>query len=195
MQGRLDSAETLLKRALSSCEHVLGEEHPATLRTVESLARLHAARGNHEASESSYRRVLEISKRVLGREHPATLATMHNLALLLHDKVGDLVAAEPLYRCVLDATERMLGHKHPDALENTLNLALLLEEKGNFQEAEPLYRRAIEGLAWASRRMGRPHPELDNVVAVYADVLRNLGLNEQEIRGRIQLAVQDGGNE
>ncbi len=45
----------------------------------------------------------------------------------------------------------MLGPKHPDTLTSVNNLAGLLQNKGDYDGAEPLYRRAL----WLAARGGR----------------------------------------
>ena len=39
----------------------------------------------------------------------------------------------------------MLGERHPATLNSMNNLAVLLQAQGKLEEAEPLYRAALEG--------------------------------------------------
>ena len=48
-------------------------------------------------------------------------------------------------RRTLEGREQQLGTNHPDTLDAVDVLAQLLQAKGKLAEAEPLYRRALEG--------------------------------------------------
>ena len=52
--------------------------------------------------------------------------------------------------------ERVLGPEHPDTLTSVNNLAALLRIKGDYAQAEPLYRRALKG---RERILGKNHPD------------------------------------
>ncbi len=54
----------------------------------------------------------------------------------------------------------MLGPAHPHTLISVNNLGYLLDSKGDFDGAEPLYRRALEGL---EKRLGSAHPTTKTV--------------------------------
>ena len=43
-----------------------------------------------------------------------------------------------------EASERLLGAEHPNTLVSLNNLAGLYESQGRYDEAEPLYQRALE---------------------------------------------------
>ena len=49
----------------------------------------------------------------------------------------------------------MLGKEHPDTLASVNNLAGLLRKQGRYEEAEPLYRRALKG---CEEVFGEEHP-------------------------------------
>jgi hypothetical protein len=94
-------------------EHVLGREHPDTLRSVNSLAVLLANKGDYDGAEPLLRCALGAQERVLGREHPDTLRSVNSLALLLDNK-GDCDGAEPLYRRAAESARKILGPDHPN---------------------------------------------------------------------------------
>ncbi len=50
----------------------------------------------------------------------------------------------------------MLGKEHPDTLTSVDNLAALYQAQGRLAEAEPLYKRALEG---RERVLGKEHPD------------------------------------
>jgi tetratricopeptide repeat protein len=60
---------------------VLGDDHPFTLETVNSVAADLRALGNVQAARDLDQDTLERRRRVLGDEHPDTLASARNLAM------------------------------------------------------------------------------------------------------------------
>ena len=53
-------------------------------------------------------------------------------------------AAEPLFRRALAIDEAALGPEHPDTGTSVKNLAYLLQAKGDYDAAEPLFRRVTK---------------------------------------------------
>jgi Tetratricopeptide repeat len=85
-QGRFESSfdlETVVQKTRMDSQ---GREHPSTLTSMNSLARVLRDRGKIEEAEQMFREVLAIMQRVLGMEHPDTLTSMHNLAVALSDR-------------------------------------------------------------------------------------------------------------
>ncbi len=66
----------------------------------------------------------------------------------------------------------MLGPAHPSTLRSVNNLAALLDSKGDFDGAEPLYRRALEGL---EKLLGSAHPTTKTVRGNLLRLLEELG--------------------
>ncbi len=64
----------------------------------------------------------------------------------------------------------MLGPEHPDTLSSLNNLAILYKNQGKYEQAEPLYQRA---LATYERVLGPEHPDtlntVNNLALLYAD--------------------------
>jgi len=55
---------------------VLGEEHPDTFKSMDSLAVLLQNQRKYDEAEVLYRKALDGRKKVLGEEHPDTLSSM-----------------------------------------------------------------------------------------------------------------------
>mmetsp|Transcript_9599 Transcript_9599/g.26759 ORF Transcript_9599/g.26759 Transcript_9599/m.26759 type:complete len:340 (+) Transcript_9599:1-1020(+) len=71
-----------------------------------------------------------------------------------------------------------LGPTHPDTLTSVDNLAGLLKAMGVFDEAETLYRRALEG---SKRKLGSTHPDTLTSLNNLAGLLQAVGkLDEAE---------------
>jgi tetratricopeptide (TPR) repeat protein len=169
--GDATAAFPLYRRALDSCERVLGPEHPNTLASVNSLACCLQTLGDAAAALPLYRRALDSNERVLGPEHPNTLASVNNLAGCLR-ALGDAAAALPLYRRALDRSERVLGPEHPQTQGSVNNLASCLRALGDAAAALPLHRRALDS---RERVLGPEHPDTLISVSNLALCLETLG--------------------
>jgi serine/threonine protein kinase len=123
---------------------LLGEGHPDTLGSMDSLAGVLKDQGKYAEAEQVIRPVVEIRQRVLPNEHPDTVDAMHQLAdmLIFQDKNAE---AEQLYRQVLPVRERLLPVGHLDILYPMNNLAEALRRQGKCAEAAPYSLRVIEG--------------------------------------------------
>ena len=74
-QNRYAEAEQAYKRLLEDDQRVLGADHPGTLNTRLSLARIAAAQGRLREARRLYRQLLSDRQRLLGEDHPVTQAT------------------------------------------------------------------------------------------------------------------------
>ena len=188
--GEYAAAEPHLERARMLRRRELGEEHPDTLGSMNTLANLYNDQGRYDEAEPLFLRTLEISKRILGAEHPRTLASMNNLASLYKNQ-GRYDDAEPLYLRTLEIRKRILGAEHPRTLNSMNILAIVYKNQGRYDEAEPLYLRTIE---ISKRILGAEHPgtldSMINLAILYLnqgryDEAEPLYLRTLEIRKRI----------
>ena len=65
-----------------------------------------------------------------------------------------------------------LGFEHEDTLTSVYDLGVLFQEQGNLAEAEPFYRRALEG---RDRTLGRDHPSTLTSVGNLGVLLKEQG--------------------
>ncbi|MBN2208063.1 MAG: serine/threonine protein kinase, partial [Candidatus Coatesbacteria bacterium] len=93
--GDLKAAEVQFSRALEIRRRVLGDEHPATLRSVVNLAVTLGKGPQLDNAEHLLRYAIEIQRRVLGEKHPETLRALNNLGIVLQRR-GKLEEAEML---------------------------------------------------------------------------------------------------
>ena len=77
------------------------------------------------------------------------------MAILLNDK-GDFDSAELNYKKVLELQESSLGINDYDTLISANNLGLFYYNNEKFEKAEPLFRRAANGLLDI---LGPEHPD------------------------------------
>ncbi|MCL4838940.1 MAG: serine/threonine-protein kinase [Thermoanaerobaculia bacterium] len=153
--GLLDAALPLQESALATRRRVLGEDHPDTLTSIDSLGLLLQDRGQLAEAEPFTREALAKRRRALGEEHPDTLLSLGNMGVLLQAQ-GQLDEAERYTREALEKHRRVLGDEHPSTLISMGNLAVQLRLQGKLAEAEPLAREALEK---RRRALGEEHPE------------------------------------
>ncbi|CAK0822283.1 unnamed protein product [Prorocentrum cordatum] len=81
-----------------------------------------------------------------------------------------------VFRQRLRWVELQKGGEHADALSALSSLASTLKKLGMFQEAEPLYRKALEG---CQRTRGESHPETLGVINSLALLLDEVGEHDE----------------
>ncbi|KAH5617499.1 hypothetical protein HBI23_255480 [Parastagonospora nodorum] len=151
--GRYGEAEELQEHAMQTRKRVLGDEHPDTLTSINSLALTYWRQGRWKEAEELEVQVMQTRKRVLGNEHPNTLLSMNNLASTYRDQ-GRWKEAEELEVQVMQMRKRVLGDEHPNTLNSTANLALTYSKQGRWKEAEKLQVQATETM---KRVLGDDH--------------------------------------
>jgi tetratricopeptide (TPR) repeat protein len=78
----------------------LGEDHPDTASSYNSVAWILHAQGKYAEAESLCRQALAIYRKLLGDDHPLTANSYHNVASNLNAQ-GKYAEAEPLFRQAL----------------------------------------------------------------------------------------------
>jgi tetratricopeptide (TPR) repeat protein len=130
-QGKLSEAEPLYRNALRCRRETLGETHPDTLSSMNSLGwMLTCLHGEQSEAEQLCRKALSEQRKsaVLGDTHPSTLATMDSLAHVFSEQ-GNFDDAELLYREVVRGLRETLGADHTDTLAATTKLSSFLTKK------------------------------------------------------------------
>jgi tetratricopeptide (TPR) repeat protein len=155
--GKYEEAAPLLQGVYDARVEVLGQEHPDTLTTLNTVALNLEALKRFDEAEAAFRKLLSAGRGSRGTDHPSTLTYANNLANFLSRRAGTLKADDPRRAADLDEAEKLLRDtmavrerlsvpNSVDTLTLVNNLALLLENRDKFAEAEPLYRRVVEGL-------------------------------------------------
>ncbi|MBI4718824.1 MAG: serine/threonine protein kinase [Planctomycetes bacterium] len=163
--GMLDVAAGPQNEALAIRRRELGDTHPDTLESINSMGLLLQSQGKLEEAEPYHREALEKCARVLGSEHPMTLIATSSMGVLLHGQ-GRLAEAEPYYRQALEGSRRVLGDEHRDTLKSINNLGTLLWAQGKLEEAEPYFRESLEK---RRRALGEEHADT-------ATAINNMGM-------------------
>src|SRR5579859_4697618 len=167
-RGLYGLVESLLRRALSLREQLLGEAHLDVAPTLHALALLTQEQGQYEEAESLHQRALRLREQALGDAHPEVASSLNNLAEL-YVRQGKYEEAEPLLKRALHLREQSLGPEDPLAAAPLNNLAVIYVEQGRYAKAEPLLKRALR---LREQALGDTHPdvaaELNNLAELYA---------------------------
>ena len=159
--GRSKEARGILEDQLNVRRRVLGDEHPATLSSINNLAETLRALGETQTARDLHQKALDVRRRVLGDKHRATLASINNLASTLK-ALGETQAARDLHQEALDVSRRVLGDEHPSTLVSINNLASTLKALGDTQTALVLNQEALDG---RRRVLGGEHP--DTLISIH----------------------------
>jgi tetratricopeptide (TPR) repeat protein len=154
-QGQYPEAEKMLRNVIEVRTHVLGSEHPDTLRSRNSLAHALWKGGKYTEAETDFRELIKREEKVMGPEHPDTLFSRHGLAITL-DLRGKYAEAEAQFRALIKTEERVLGPEHPQTLRSRMELAITLYEQGKSPEAEVQFRALTKA---EEKVLGAEHPE------------------------------------
>jgi hypothetical protein len=112
--GHSRQAADLYATVVTSRERLLGPDHPHTLDTRESLARVLWERGEHQDARSELAAVLALRRQSLGRRHPDTLETRKVLLLWAPTGGGPARSRRRRrLRRIEAAQARVLGPAHP----------------------------------------------------------------------------------
>jgi len=152
-RGEPAAAQPLSERALDLNRSRLGDDHPDTLGSANTLARNLSALGQYEQARQLDEDTLA-RRRVLGEDHPLTLNSAHNLADDLHE-VGQYEAARQLNEHTLPRYRRVVGADHPDTLQSANNLANDLYALGQYEAARQLNH---DTLTRRRQALGDDHP-------------------------------------
>ncbi|MGW9210996.1 tetratricopeptide repeat protein, partial [Embleya sp. NPDC055664] len=121
-QGALVPTIHALRRALTTRERVLGDDHPDTLDSRDNLANAYVSAGDLGRAIALHEHTLKDRQRVLGDDHPNTLMSRSNLANA-YMSAGDLGRATRLLERTVNDRERVLSNDHPGTMTSRNNLA------------------------------------------------------------------------
>jgi tetratricopeptide (TPR) repeat protein len=147
--GDYREAETLILEVVDGYRNALGDAHPSTLSSMNSLASVLYWQGRYTEAETILRHTLESSSNVLGEEDPSTLATKNELGLVMNR---------------LGRYPEVLGKEHSRALSSMVRSALALSAEEKYSEAEDILRQTLD--IYVTIR-GMDHPKT-------LDCMRNL---------------------
>ena len=170
-RGEPATARPLFERARDLRRSILGDNHPATLRSASNLAVALWALGHYEQARQLSEDTLTRQRRVLGDDHPYTLRSAQSLAAALRE-LGRYEQARQLSEDTLTGQRRVLGDDHPYTLMSAHVLAFALRELGRYEQARQL---GEDTLTRMRRVLGDDHPYTLISAIVLAAVLGELG--------------------
>jgi tetratricopeptide (TPR) repeat protein len=71
-RGRIDEAEPLARRMVTSVEEQHGPKHRAMAHPLQTLADIYSKQGRFAEAEPHYKRAIAIQERTRGADHPET---------------------------------------------------------------------------------------------------------------------------
>jgi eukaryotic-like serine/threonine-protein kinase len=177
LQGmtRREAAVDPLTRALALRREALGNEDPATLRSISNLAYLFEKLGRKDEAEAYFREAIDGFRRNFGAEHSDTLIVMNNMALMMWGEQR-LDEAEALIVEAHEIARRVFGDDDPLTLSMEANRGSLLRDQGRPAEAEPYLVRAVES---NRRLLGDDDPETLDAIHGLAMLLRTMGRQDE----------------
>jgi tetratricopeptide (TPR) repeat protein len=155
-QGKYVEGIGPCRKAMEIRGKLLGADHPHYAQSLNNLALLYKAMGDHARAESIYREALAIWKKKLGADHPTYATSLDNLALL-YSAMGDYARAEPMSREALAIRKRVVGADHSHYAQSLDNLASLYRAVGDHARAEPTeaaIKRRLDGGHWRVVHLG-----------------------------------------
>jgi tetratricopeptide (TPR) repeat protein len=186
-RAQFAEAERLSRELLEIRRRWLGEKHPDTAESYNSVAMTLNAQGKFAAAQPLAERALEINRRLLTDDHPRTASSYDTLAESLFVQ-GKFAAAQSLSEKVLEVRRRLLGDVHPDTAGSYNNLASNLSGPGKYAEAEPFGRQA---LAVGLKALGEDHPDTARFYTNLGTILSAQGkFGEAEPLHRKGLAIR-----
>jgi tetratricopeptide (TPR) repeat protein len=173
-RGEPDPAQPLLERAWDLRRCLLGEDHPDTLESANSLSLNLWSLGQYEQARQLGGDTLTRCRRVLGEDHPDTLESAKFLSLNLWS-LGQYEQARQLGGDTLTRCRRVLGENHPGTLESAVVFSVILRESGQYERARQL---GEDTLTRCRRVLGEDHPHTLRTAYNLARTLQELGLYE-----------------
>jgi len=131
------------QEALKLSEQALGPDHPLTIGSMASLARVFLLLGSFDLALPLAQQALQRSEKALGPDHPRTALSLRVLGSI-YGQMGAHDKALSLNQRALQISEKASGPEDPQTAAALNNLAMLYSQMGAYDQALPLARRAAE---------------------------------------------------
>lgn len=154
-RGDYTRAESSVLRALKIYEKMGESQRFEIAKLHNDLGVMYFARGDNTNAKVFLLLALPDLEKTLGPEHPEVAKVFNNLAVLELRERNHAEAESYLRRAL--AIHQKADPKGHIAAPPLINLALLYHDKGDYEQAEALYRR---GLVIFEKTLGLEHPEV-----------------------------------
>jgi CHAT domain-containing protein/tetratricopeptide (TPR) repeat protein len=140
-KGEYVKAESLYKQALTIYQNSVGELHAYSATIINNLGVLYYSRGDVRTAEDYFQKALKIREQVLSPQHPDIAVSLVHLAACYRSSSRLDEAVNSLQRALTIFEQ---SHDLDPFVAQTLNdLGLVHYDKGNLNEAESLFQRAL----------------------------------------------------
>ena len=143
--SRCSEAKSLYLEALAIDEKAFGASHEEVAADLLNVGAL-LYHCDHPQEALTY---LQRSAKINDANDAAKISALHYIGLC-QAKLKDPAAAEAAYRQALTAQIKTKGAGHPDTIVHILNIARAADDQGRTDEAEKMYKEAIDTLKHAS---------------------------------------------
>ena len=154
VNGRLDSAEALLRSAVEIRRRIYRPDDPRTASAVSGLADMLRREGKYDEAEPLLREALATSQRIFGPRSGNVGDELQALGEVMMHK-GQQRAADSLYREAIAIVRENFGDKDARTALVMNNYAGSLNERGRYQEALVWYEAALRAY---KAHFGPEHP-------------------------------------
>jgi tetratricopeptide (TPR) repeat protein len=181
-QSKYAEAEPLLLRALRLRETMSGPDSSEVIASVDSLAYVEFGLRKLAETETLYKRLLALWVKNAGEDHPMVALTL--------DKLAEFYAFQQHYPEAQDAASKALALRVRVHIASLQQPGRILVMQSKLDEAEELYKRALEIGELASA----PDDALDPPRRTYVLILRRLKRNEEAdaLQKKIDAALVNG---
>jgi tetratricopeptide (TPR) repeat protein len=141
-EGKLDEADTLIRRALELYRQRLGPDHPRFGGALKTLASIEVQRGQDREAEDHFRQALAIDAKAIGQESPAAAGDLMNLVPILK-RAGKFGDAKVAIDRALAINTAQFGPDSPLTAGAMLASANMAYEAGQYADARQLMNRIL----------------------------------------------------
>jgi eukaryotic-like serine/threonine-protein kinase len=197
LENDLRGAEQLYREGFDLVQRARGANHVDMIHPLEGLGHLQVRLGRHVEAERLHRQIVQIRMSAFGERHPAVALTLGTSVALDLERQGRLAEAEATARSALETVKTLLGPRHADVVNVLPVLAQILSRRGRHEEADRVFREAIE-LVQEQERGDRPsltHAELRRTYGRYLILRRRFAEAESHLLESLRLHARFYGSE
>jgi tetratricopeptide (TPR) repeat protein len=174
--GEVQKSEDMGRRALEIGQKILKEDHIWLSTSEDYLSAALEGLGKYEEAEKLCRLAVITTEKAFGKKDLKTLTLVERLARLLIKQNKE--EAETMSRRVLEGRLKKLGKEHNKTCQSFNDVGNTLYSKAAYDEAEKMFRQAVEGCIEA-----RGSEDPDELTLVYisnlAEALRQQRKNNE----------------
>jgi len=176
LQGRWREAQTALQQNIDDHQPFLADDprnlaHRSYVEALILLGELRTDTSDSSAARNNLELAATTARSSLGEDHPLLARSFESLANLMQ-RNGNMAAAREQFLAALAVNRQAYPNGHQATARISATIALMDIKSGNSEEANDLYRSAVE--LWATMPEGT-HAERADQYAIVADWQLNTG--------------------